>query len=71
MNKMEIMRQKSVDILLKEMIRSEPGVDSAKLWKTAKTWDSNLSAHEFDSELAKLHGDFRVTSKRWYPRGHK
>ena len=70
MNKLAIMKQQSVDSLLSEMITQKPGVTSERLWAAAKEWDHRITAWDFDSALASMHGKFRVTNKQWYPIGH-
>lgn len=77
MNKLDIMRQKSVDILLAEMIRFQPGITVQRLWETTKEWYGKTvhqgMALEFDMSLGQLlrSNEFHCTNKRCYPRGHK
>jgi len=70
MNKLEIMRQKSIDDLLAAMIEHKPGVTSEALWRVAKDWDGKMRAWEFDQALAGMLAKYRVTNKQWYPIGH-
>jgi len=76
MNKLEIMRQKSVDILLAEMIRHQPGITVQRLWETTKEWYGKTvhqgMALEFDMSLGQLlrTGEFHCTNKRCYPKGY-
>ncbi len=75
MNKKEIMRQTSMEILLKEMIRHKPGITSARLFDTAKEWAGKSwgqsDTFEFEDTLKRLRvGDFRCTNKQWYEKGH-
>ena len=76
MNKLEIMKQRTVDILLAEMIKHQPGITVTRLWETAKEWYGKTShqgmALEFDMALGQLlrTGDFHCTNKRCYPKGH-
>jgi hypothetical protein len=65
-NKKDIMRQPSLRALLESLIRETPGLETAKLWNAAKQWDGNLGAGEFDSTMAAMRGQFRVTNKKWY-----
>jgi hypothetical protein len=67
MNKLEIMKQSSLDILLVELVKDSPGITSERLWSISKEWDHKLLAWEFDSALVKLCESFRVTNKKWYP----
>lgn len=77
MNKLEIMRQKSVAILLAEMIKHQPGISVQRLWDTTKEWYGKTShqgmALEFDLELGTLlkSGEFHCTNKRCYPAKHE
>ena len=74
MNKLEIMRQPSVETLLEEMIKHQPGITSMKLWETTKEWYGKLVSPamgiDFDQALLKLRQTYRCTNKQWYPRGH-
>ncbi len=67
MNKKDLMRQRSLRSLLEALISEAPGMETTKLWNAAKQWDSKLSAFEFDAGLKSMLGDYRVTSKKWYP----
>lgn len=86
MNKKEIMRQTSMEILLKEMIRHKPGITSARLFETAKEWagcseeaertgEGRLwtikDTWEFDGILAGLIADGWIcTNKQWQEKGY-
>ncbi len=70
MNKLQVMAQKSIDMLLAMCVEDKPGITSEALWKVAKDWDHKCTAWEFDQALATLHGKYRVTNKQWYPIGH-
>lgn len=71
MNKADIMRQKTLADVLREMVLHEPGVTSKRLWDVAKEWDHRLIATEFDRELSVLRGSFYCTNQKWYPKGHQ
>ena len=76
MNKKDIMRQSSMELLIIEMIRHKPGVTSERLFQAAKEWAGKSWGHsdtvQFDAALEQLRqGDFRVTNKQWYPKGHE
>jgi hypothetical protein len=74
MNKLEIMKQPSVESLLAEMIKHQPGITSLKLWETTKEWYGKLvnpaMGVEFDQALVKLRQTYRCTNKMWYPPNH-
>ncbi len=76
MNKLEIMKQRTVDILLAEMIKHQPGITVERLWQTTKEWYGKTvhqgMALEFDMALGQLlrTGGFHCTNKRCYPKGH-
>ncbi len=75
MDKKEIMRQASMEVLLMEMIRHKPGITSARLCDTAKEWAGRSwgqsDTFEFEDTLERLRaGDFRCTNKQWYEKGH-
>lgn len=71
MNKLAIMKQSSLDMLLVELVKDAPGITSERLWTIAKDWDHKLLAWEFDVALAKLREAFRCTNKKWYPPFYK
>lgn len=76
MNKRDIMRQPTIQILLEEMIKFQPGITTMKLWEATREWAgkiaSRASVAEFENELAQLRnaGGYRVTGKQWYPAGY-
>lgn len=75
MNKKDIMRQASMETVVVEMIRHQPGVTSNRLFETAKEWAGKSwsagDTADFDALLVKLRlGDFRCTNKQWYEKGH-
>lgn len=74
MNKLEIMRQPSVETLLEEMIKYQPGITSLKLWETTKEWYGKLVSPamgiDFDQAMLRLRQTYRCTNKQWYPQGH-
>jgi hypothetical protein len=74
MNKLEIMKQTSVETLLEEMIKHQPGITSQKLWETTKEWYGKLISPEmgieFDLALGKLRENYRCTNRQWYTVGH-
>lgn len=76
MNKLEIMKQRTVDILLAEMIKHQPGISVQRLWETTKEWYGKTThqgmALEFDMALGQLlrTGEFHCTNKRCYPKLH-
>lgn len=76
MNKKEIMRQTSLGVLLREMVKHQPGIASNRLFETAKEWAGtgrwdHRDTLDFEAELAKMNGaGFRVTNKQWYEVGH-
>ncbi len=70
MKKLLIMSQRTVPDLLRECIRQEPGIASAKLWNIAKDWDHKLLGIDFDVGLEQiLREGYRVTGKQWYAPG--
>lgn len=75
MNKKEIMRQSSMGILLREMVKHQPGITSNRLFETAKEWAGKRwdfgDTLEFDDELGKMRAEgFRVTNQQWYEKGY-
>ncbi len=74
MNKLDIMKQPSVSLLLEEMIKHQPGITSLKLWETTKEWFGKVVSPgmgaEFDNALRGLRGTYRCTNKQWYPPKH-
>ena len=76
MNKLAIMRQPSVQTLLEEMIKFQPGITTTRLWETTREWAgkiaSRASVQEFERELEilRIAKDYRCTNKQWYPAGH-
>jgi hypothetical protein len=75
MNKKDIMRHSSTETLLRAAIRHKPGITSARLFDLAKEWAGKSweqgDTFEFEECLKKLRaGDFRVTNKQWYEKGH-
>jgi hypothetical protein len=75
MNKLEIMKQPSVEFLLREMIRFKPGITTQKLWEVTKEWHGSVVhpgiGMDFDIALGNLRSEFRCTNKQWYPAGHQ
>lgn len=74
MNKADIMRQPDMGKLLRESIKSEPGITSAKLFERAKEWAGRTWEYEdteaFDKELFLiLQEGYRVTNQGWYVPG--
>lgn len=73
MNKKDIMRQSSMEILLEEMVKHKPGITSQRLYDTVKEWAGKhfVSAQEFDDALSGLRDrGYRVTNCQWYPAGY-
>lgn len=76
MNKLTVMKQPSVETLLEEMIKFQPGITVQRLWETTKEWYGKTvhqgMALEFDMALGTLlrQGQFHCTGKRCYPKGH-
>ncbi len=71
MNKLQIMSQRSIDILLSSLVDEKPGITSERLHCVAKDWDHKLTAWEFDQALVNLRKSYRVTNKQWYPPGYE
>jgi hypothetical protein len=67
MNKLEIMKQSSLDVLLAELVRDSPGITSERMWSISKDWDHKLLGWEFDAALVTLRREYRCTNKKWYP----
>jgi hypothetical protein len=74
MNKLDIMKQPSVELLLEEMIKFQPGITTLKLWEVTKEWFGKLVSPgmgvEFDQSLMTLRGKYYCTNQQWYPKGH-
>ena len=75
MNKKDIMRQSSMEKLLEEMVKHQPGVTSQKLFDVAKEWAGKswgqADTFHFDEVLRKLLAKgYRCTNKQWYPKGY-
>ena len=76
MNKADVMKQPSMEILLEELIKFSPGITSDKLYTHAKDWHGKLWYHSmttnFEWALSDLREKgYRVTNKQWYPQGHQ
>ncbi len=71
MNKLDMMSQKTIDLLLAYCIEDKPGVTSEALWRAVKEWDHKCTVWEFETALGAARSKFRCTNKQWYPIGHK
>lgn len=75
MNKKDIMRQASMEKLMEEMVKHQPGVTTNRLFETAKDWAGKSWEPEdvfrFEETLRSLLArEYRCTNKQWYPKGH-
>lgn len=75
MNKKDIMRQPDMRSVVVEMIRSRPGITSARLFETCKEWAGKSwsagDTHEFDRLLLSLRTQgFICTNKQWQESGY-
>ncbi len=75
MNKKDIMRQPSMEAVVVESIKFNPGVTSTRLFETAKEWAGKSwnagDTASFESILKRCReSGFRCTNKQWYPKGH-
>lgn len=67
MNKLQVMKQPSLDHLLDWAITESPGIASERLWTISRDWDHKLLACDFDDALGRAREKFRCTNKKWYP----
>jgi hypothetical protein len=59
MNKKDIMRQPSMEALIPALIRSKPGITSARLFEVAKEW-AGCSEEAGQAAVAKQAGEVRL-----------
>ncbi len=74
MNKLDRMRQPSIDILLRWCVDHQPGITSLRLFEYTKEWYGKVwfqaSTHDFERALLSMRSEgYRVTNKQWYPQG--